>query len=363
MSTQSKRLRDYADSVATFAPQIAIDLFTEAADALEAAEQPESDPVANIDLAWHPCNPSTDELQKAFEEVKKLTSAVSRLDYVRAKNRGVKPMNEHDEFREWWEGIRNQFGLPQTGEPPKSPRMAWDAGRAAMADALEAVVRDREMLQAEVDRLQKRDDGVKPMNELIERLRAMYGDRLITMPLDAIGLIHDAADALETADTRHDDDVRAHALLEQVIVRRDAEISRLREALKKNVDAIGVWMTSEVELKDKMKQEAADWAETDTQIRKAAATVLGDKVHGDSEFVPHAADEVDMLVAEVKRLRKIEDASAGVMLNLELARAEVRRLLVQLKGEVAELLERIRLKDGALAVAIAHLALNDGGEE
>ena len=215
MSELSKRLRDYADSVATFAPQIAIDLFTEAADALEAAEQPESDPVANIDLAWHPCNPSTDELRKAFEEVKKLTSAVSRLGYDLARKRGV-----------------------------------------------------------------------KPMNELIKRLRDV-GNTFKTDYATAT-LADDAADALTAADTRHDDDQRAHALLEQVIVRRDAEI---------------------------------------------------------------------------KRLRKIEDASAGVMLNLELARAEVRRLLVQLKGEVAELLERIRLKDGALAVAIAHLALNDGGEE
>ena len=160
------------------------------------------------------------------------------------------------------------------------------------------------------------------------------------------------------------------------IAELQAEVDRLREALKKNVDAIGVWMTSEVELKDKMKQEAADWAETDTQIRKAAATVLGDKVHGDSEFVPHAADVVDMLVAEVKRLRKIEDASAGVMLNLELARAEVRRLktpntlaaeqhhqIVQLKGEVERLLERIKLKNDALKVAVSYIALNDGGEE
>ena len=244
---------------------------------------------ANIDLAWHPCNPSTDELRKAFEEVKKLTSAVSRLDYVRARKRGVKPMNEL---------IKR---LRDVGNTFKS-----DYATATLAD--------------------------------------------------------DAADALTAADTRHDDDQRAHALLEQAIVWRD----------------------------DKIKREADDWAETDTSIRKAAATVLGDKVHGDSKFVPPAADVVDMIVVEVerlraenpilresfdeacakidkqaaritelegevKRLRKIEDASAGLMLNLELARAEVRRLrtpntlaaeqhhqIVQLKGEV----ERLQKREG-----------------
>jgi len=56
-----------------------------------------------------------------------------------------------DEFREWWQGIRDKFGLPNVGEPPKSARMIWDAGRAAMADALAAA-------EAKIAQLEKRPD-------------------------------------------------------------------------------------------------------------------------------------------------------------------------------------------------------------
>ena len=98
--------------------------------------------------------------------------------------------------------------------------------------------------------------------------------------------------------------------------------------------------------------------------------------NAEQSVVCELLDRIFELEAEVRRLRKIEDASAGLMLDLELSKAEVRRLrtpntlaveqhhqIVQLKGEVERLLERIKLKDDALKVAVSYIALNDGGEE
>ena len=74
------------------------------------------------------------------------------------------------------------------------------------------------------------------MSELSKRLRANMNTLDYT---ERCGLVKEAADALTAADTRHDDDQRAHALLEQVIVRRDDEIKRLRDQL--------VWISNAID--------------------------------------------------------------------------------------------------------------------
>ena len=94
------------------------------------------------------------------------------------------------------------------------------------------------------------------MNELIKRLRAMYGDLQIAKPLDAIGLIHDAADALAAADERveeleaeldaarviHDSSMRLNyyaceewnASVSKLEAERDAMAERLHDAIFEN---------------------------------------------------------------------------------------------------------------------------------
>ena len=112
------------------------------------------------------------------------------------------------------------------------------------------------------------------MNELIKRLRVFVEEHGHLWDDCDVKTCEDAADALTSCEAlcrSHDEDQRAHALLEAAIVRRDAEIERLR-----------------------LIEDASAGVMVNLELARAEVEQL---------------KGVDMLVAEIKRLRLIEDAS------------------------------------------------------
>jgi hypothetical protein len=81
---------------------------------------------------------------------------------------------------------------------------------------------------------------------------------------------------------------------EITLLRAEAELRAENERLR-----------SEVELLNKIqKLSNSDGAETDTAVRETARKILSEmQVEGDSNFVPPIDEIVDLLVAEVERLR------------------------------------------------------------
>jgi len=137
-------------------------------------------------------------------------------------------------------------------------------------------------------------------------------------------------DALDTERNPADDSWDGYDIAEEAI----AEIKKLR---------------GEVVLLNKVqKLSNSDWAETDTAVRERARKVLSEmQVEGDSYGVPPIEEIVDLLVAEVERLRteKADDwkaccesarLAAGKIMTL---RSAVERL--RLTKEERQLLEEI----------------------
>ena len=57
-------------------------------------------------------------------------------------------------------------------------------------------------------------------------------------------------------------------------------------------------------LKDMQKKDSEDWCDTDTEVRKQACRVLPkEEVFGDTEAIPAIGDLVELIVAEVDRLK------------------------------------------------------------
>lgn len=64
-----------------------------------------------------------------------------------------------------------------------------------------------------------------------------------------------------------------------------------------------------------LRQNAEDWADTDTNIRESARRVLGEYVDGDSTCVPPVEEIVERLVNKVEELRRLLSGARSLIVS------------------------------------------------
>ena len=154
------------------------------------------------------------------------------------------------------------------------------------------------------------------MNELIERLRAMCGDHLIAKPLDAIGLIYDAANALAAADERVEE-------LEADLDAARSDVTFYKQAAHSQKETVDNWVKNGVENSRKAKRILELEALVEVQrkenlnLREEAKTRWSDK----QRLLGNAEAEYHKLKAEHDILRSAMDNEVDKWLSAKFIEA------------------------------------------